>query len=270
MSTDYLRAIVVDVWFAAGSQKGNIMKKAFYALCAASTLALATTAYADPTVTVDTTIGQPLPDAIHSSKSNTVNDKVQVYGSTAQGAQSQNVLYTGGNTANVPITEATATAAGSTVGTNLAITDNGGGFAFVADSSSDGLLNFYDLIINPDQLFTDMKFAVQLTEAGTFDVYYLLSGSSTFTLASTGGNDISQAGKTNTNYLVDISGGTFDAIQIVSTVPIFQVEQMSINSVAAVPEPATWAMMLVGFGGIGIAMRRSRRRNNQMSFAQIA
>jgi len=28
---------------------------------------------------------------------------------------------------------------------------------------------------------------------------------------------------------------------------------------AAVPEPATWAMMLVGFGGIGLAMRRRRR-----------
>jgi hypothetical protein len=29
----------------------------------------------------------------------------------------------------------------------------------------------------------------------------------------------------------------------------------------AVPEPATWAMMLLGFGGIGIAMRRSWRPN---------
>jgi hypothetical protein len=28
-----------------------------------------------------------------------------------------------------------------------------------------------------------------------------------------------------------------------------------------VPEPATWAMMLLGFGGIGMAMRRSRKRN---------
>lgn len=28
----------------------------------------------------------------------------------------------------------------------------------------------------------------------------------------------------------------------------------------AVPEPATWAMMLVGFAGIGMAMRRSRAR----------
>jgi hypothetical protein len=26
-----------------------------------------------------------------------------------------------------------------------------------------------------------------------------------------------------------------------------------------VPEPGTWAMMLLGFGGIGMAMRRRRR-----------
>ena len=31
-------------------------------------------------------------------------------------------------------------------------------------------------------------------------------------------------------------------------------------SVGAVPEPATWAMMLMGFGGLGAAMRSSRRR----------
>ncbi|HEX6783372.1 MAG TPA: FxDxF family PEP-CTERM protein [Sphingomicrobium sp.] len=31
-----------------------------------------------------------------------------------------------------------------------------------------------------------------------------------------------------------------------------------ITSVPAVPEPATWAMMLLGFGGIGFAMRRRR------------
>jgi len=36
---------------------------------------------------------------------------------------------------------------------------------------------------------------------------------------------------------------------------------------AAVPEPATWAMMLLGFGGIGFAMRRRRRG---LALAQIA
>jgi hypothetical protein len=33
------------------------------------------------------------------------------------------------------------------------------------------------------------------------------------------------------------------------------------SSVAAVPEPATWAMMLIGFGGMGVSMRRNRRRS---------
>jgi hypothetical protein len=36
---------------------------------------------------------------------------------------------------------------------------------------------------------------------------------------------------------------------------------------AAVPEPATWAMMLVGFGGIGFAMRR---KNGAQKLAQVA
>src|SRR5262249_20749461 len=33
---------------------------------------------------------------------------------------------------------------------------------------------------------------------------------------------------------------------------------------SAVPEPATWAMMLLGFAGLGFAFRRSRRK---VSFA---
>jgi hypothetical protein len=28
--------------------------------------------------------------------------------------------------------------------------------------------------------------------------------------------------------------------------------------VSAVPEPATWAMMIIGFGGAGVAIRRRR------------
>ena len=34
----------------------------------------------------------------------------------------------------------------------------------------------------------------------------------------------------------------------------------------AVPEPATWALMLIGFGGMGVALRRSR----QVAFAAAA
>ena len=35
----------------------------------------------------------------------------------------------------------------------------------------------------------------------------------------------------------------------------------------AVPEPGTWAMMLLGFGGMGVALRRSRKLTNIAEFA---
>jgi hypothetical protein len=38
----------------------------------------------------------------------------------------------------------------------------------------------------------------------------------------------------------------------------------SVSGVSAVPEPATWAMMLLGFAGLGFAFRQSRRK---VSFA---
>lgn len=40
-----------------------------------------------------------------------------------------------------------------------------------------------------------------------------------------------------------------------------------IRLVSAVPEPATWAMMLLGFGGIGFAMRRRRSSNGRLQAA---
>lgn len=38
-------------------------------------------------------------------------------------------------------------------------------------------------------------------------------------------------------------------------------------AVGAVPEPATWAFMIIGFGAIGGAMRRQRKANVKVSYA---
>ena len=39
---------------------------------------------------------------------------------------------------------------------------------------------------------------------------------------------------------------------------------VNLSNPAPVPEPATWAMMLLGFGGIGFAMRRGRKQNGRL------
>lgn len=74
----------------------------------------------------------------------------------------------------------------------------------------------------------------------------------------------------------------FNAIngQLIETISFFTTDggvtdfrQLRIDGIQSaqnnpVPEPATWAMMLMGFGATGVAMRRSRRRKGLI--AQIA
>ena len=48
----------------------------------------------------------------------------------------------------------------------------------------------------------------------------------------------------------------------------FGLDNVSVTAVnGAVPEPATWAMMLVGFGAVGVSLRRRRRTNTLLRAA---
>src|SRR6185369_12368884 len=133
------------------------------ALLAATMLAFATPSLAQVVTVTDVTTGTPLSTKIDESSTNSDNDKIQVYGSTAAAGASADVKFTGGNT--LLTNEAAATTLGSSVAGDLDITP-GGGFAFVSDGPADGTNNLYAVIINPDSLFTDMKFALQLTGEG--------------------------------------------------------------------------------------------------------
>jgi hypothetical protein len=42
---------------------------------------------------------------------------------------------------------------------------------------------------------------------------------------------------------------------------------VAVAEVSAVPEPATWALMMVGFGGMGYAMRRKPKVSTRVRFA---
>jgi len=69
---------------------------------------------------------------------------------------------------------------------------------------------------------------------------------------------VALAGSTGISYLtLDLDGGYAGRQQM--TVSDFNVNGTHFGAAAAVPEPATWAMMLLGFGGIGFQMRRQRK-----------
>lgn len=57
------------------------------------------------------------------------------------------------------------------------------------------------------------------------------------------------------NFNFDLAG--VSSVQITAD-SAFAIDNVRLTAVAAVPEPGTWAMMLLGFGGIGYSLRRRR------------
>ena len=76
-------------------------------------------------------------------------------------------------------------------------------------------------------------------------------------------------GNQNFSQYVQFTGSAGEAITSVAfdNRPTTDAFETANFSVAAVPEPATWAMMLVGFGAVGYAMRRRRGVTTGVQFA---
>jgi hypothetical protein len=89
----------------------------------------------------------------------------------------------------------------------------------------------------------------------------LIAGSASGTQAQTWFNF-------NTSFVAASTGPqqlTFEFRGLGVTAADFAIDR--VYAVAAVPEPATWAMMLIGFGGVGLAMRRRTKTKAAVSFA---
>lgn len=240
------------------------MRRVLMAALAATAISLGTPALADPNgATFKDYNGPDLTTAIHASGSNLTNDAPTVYGSTTWPV-GQDTPFTGYSSATVTGGVLTGTT------TNIHIT-GGSGFAAISDADFDNKTpstqNLFALIMDPPS-FTDYEFSIQLASAGDISLYVMLTGSSVWQLVTDAASIHQNANQNNQYLLSGLTVGSFDKVLITSTGAIFEVKQNSINlGVGQVPEPATWAMMLLGFGGIGMAMRRGRKTNR---LAQVA
>jgi len=218
------------------------MRRVLMAAAAAAAIGITSPAYA--AIELSTYNGPDLVTMIKASKTNTQNDQSVVFGTTDNAGNGSNVQFTG-------------LKSDGTTGTTIHITD-GAGFASITDNVNPQ--DLYQLIVDvTDQTFTQFMFSIQLINDGNVTIFYQLDGQNTWTEATPNGGYFQKANGNNT-YL--LQGGVFSAVKVVSTSPIKEYKQNSITlGNIAIPEPGSWMLMLLGFGGMGVALRRGRRRN---------
>jgi hypothetical protein len=133
---------------------------------------------------------------------------------------------------------------------------------------------------NPNDTLGITNLTFALTDGGTFNnvELSLFAGTATkvaFTLIDNMGTIFSGADFTfaldangeNRVGFQAINGHSIASLWFRANGTIDAVKQIRLDAVtSAIPEPAVWAMMLIGFGGIGSAMRRRKLRPT-VSFA---
>ena len=162
----------------------------------------------------------------------------------------------------------------------LGVTNRGDSDNHTVDNSgwTDFIVLQFDKVVSVSQLGlygfggTDLTWAVATTNtpfngALTFNNYDALTSTFTTFNSSTGADSttyttrsVNNGGLTGNLFLVAAS--SFDAA---GSNDSFKLSSLKAN-VAAVPEPATWGMMMIGLGLAGAMMRRSKA-NTAVSFA---
>jgi hypothetical protein len=155
---------------------------------------------------------------------------------------------------------------------------------FVYDPATQGAISTIDASVDKDftlnaPLLYGNSFRPLIEQDGIFYAA-VISGPALQGPGSTGFNTLSAAGLTAASFLqFDPTTGTFGAAHpnFAGDTMVFGLQQLlgasavpgttadlvydnlSLTLNAAVPEPATWTMMLIGFGGLGAVMRGRRR-----------
>lgn len=142
--------------------------------------------------------------------------------------------------------------------------DNGNGNPWVTDVAGNGI-SYLDISLSGGQFFTGAGFNLNTINGGkpqswTVSIKAYDANNVLHTLTSGFGPL-----KNDEKFVVNTTDGwKLTNVQITTSANIGGVGQVSINGIggvtAAVPEPAAWALMILGFGGAGAALRRQRRQ----------
>jgi hypothetical protein len=140
----------------------------------------------------------------------------------------------------------------------LTTTTSNGQSRFLA---TDGSFDAGSIFLTGGGTFTSAEFNLFSALAGTTSVEISINGGPVQTFALGGGENFfgisATGGDTITSIAFDTNGSG-----------VSDLRQLRLGGVAAaVPEPGTWALMLLGFGVVGASMRRRRRTTHLPQFA---
>jgi hypothetical protein len=224
---------------------------------AAATLAVASPAFADVTQVAASSVQGTLVHGTNDEQTAaTVTGKLGAQGPTivnfdadTNGPGDLLRLQDGGGQADVTGAEITLGGPGNDVynilSGNIYLTGHAGmqDIEFALTSGAIGTIDFILTTLESDGV----------TYVNTpFDNVAIGNGDTFYAFLASNGESI-----TNLFYRVDSPPG---AITLVKQVRIDLAGQLN----SGVPEPGTWAMMLLGFGGIGMAMRRGRKQSGRL------
>jgi hypothetical protein len=131
-------------------------------------------------------------------------------------------------------------------------------------SAVDGSLNFLSILFDPIKAYNEIEFNLNAIGAGStllqfYDVAGNLLGSATYDLKGGGQNFFAAfdapIGRTD----ITVTGTSLEDVR--------QIRLTVGTAVAAVPEPATWGLMLLGFGAMGYSMRRRKQAKALLQLA---
>lgn len=124
----------------------------------------------------------------------------------------------------------------------------GQGAASIVSPAPDDLINNLTFSILNGLGFGLAEFQIQSDGAGTLTINTAGGLSEVFNFGSTGSNRFS----------IDAGSAVITSATVTSIAGFNTFRQLRLGAIAPVPEPATWAMMLVGFGILGGALRRRK------------
>ena len=101
--------------------------------------------------------------------------------------------------------------------------------------------------------YSDITFAIKPINNGTFSLNINGGAIEFLTNTLTGGGE--------NKFIVSATGGDFiNTLNFTFTPAVDDAKQFRLAIGGQIPEPATWAMMVIGFGGLGAVLRSKRRR----------